>query len=385
MLCAYALKIHSTYACLLPFLQLRPFCRLRLTSARGNRAYFFSYAVKAGTFFSYLFSIIRFLKQERKYRVVFLKLQCNIGFIRNTIIIFCFMGFLPAKRSIFIFLPLFLSFIFVDAQSVSSYKIYQTSLKKIISVDELVKALNKTDAVFFGEEHNDSISHVLEATILQKLTEAHLQQVALSMEMFETDCQNVLNEYLAGLIREKNFVIDARCWPNYKDYRPLIEYAKNNHLPVIAANAPSRYTNMVSRMGLKALNQLDKNGKAYLPPLPIDTATGAYLKKFDDIMGGHNAMGGMEMYQAQNLWDATMGWSVASFLKTHPGFMVFHINGGFHSEEKLGAVAQLKKYLPNASIKNIAAYASEDFANPNWNVLSKMGDFIIVADGAAAK
>ena len=294
------------------------------------------------------------------------------------------MKFLPAKRSIATIILLFAFCVDAFSQDASSYKIYQTSTKKNITIDELVKALNKTDAVFFGEEHNDSVSHVLEATILQKLNEAHPKQVALSMEMFETDCQNVLNEYLAGLIREKNYVVDARVWPNYKDYRPLVEYAKENHLPVIAANAASRYTNMVSRMGLKSLNQLDKTGKSYLPPLPIDTATGAYLTKFDAIMGAH-AMGGMEMYQAQNLWDATMGWSVASFLKTHLGFTVFQINGGFHSEEKLGAVAQFKKYLPQASVKNIAAYGSEDFNKPDWNKLGKMGDFIVVTNGAKSE
>ena len=295
------------------------------------------------------------------------------------------MRFLPDKRSITVLIPLLLLNFFGFSQDVKLYKIYNSATKKTISVDELIKALNKTDAIFYGEEHDDSVGHVLEATILKKLAEAHPQKVALSMEMFETDCQNVLNEYLAGLIREKNFVADTRCWPNYTDYRPLIEFAKSNHLPVIAANAPSRYTNMVSRTGLNSLNQLSQTGKSYLPPLPIDTATGAYLTKFDAIMGGHSAMGGMQVYQAQNLWDATMGWSVASFLKTHPGFMVFQINGGFHSEEKLGAVAQLKKYLPQTSVKNIAAYASESFANPDWRTLSKMGDFIVVTDASAEK
>lgn len=267
------------------------------------------------------------------------------------------------------------------SQDVKLYKIYQSATKKTITINELIKALNKTDAVFYGEEHNDSTGHVLEATILKQLAEAHPQKLALSMEMFETDCQNVLDEYLAGLIREKNFVADARCWPNYTDYRPLIEYAKTNQISVIAANAPSRYTNMVSRMGLQSLNQLTPTGKSYLPPLPIDTATGAYLTKFEAIMGGHGAMGSMQIYQAQNLWDATMGWSVASFLKTHPGFMVFQINGGFHSEEKLGAVAQFKKYLPNASVKNIAAFAVEDFEKPDWEKLGKLGDFIVVTEG----
>ncbi len=305
-------------------------------------------------------------------------------FYSARLIIFC-MRFLPDKRSILVLTVLLLFCLESFSQDVKLYKIYNSSTKKIITLDELVNALNKTDAVFYGEEHNDSIGHLLEANILKKLAETHPQKVALSMEMFETDCQNVLNEYLEGLVREKNFVIDARCWPNYKDYRPLIEFAKTNHLPVIAANAPSRYTNMVSRLGLQSLNQLKQTGKSYLPPLPIDTATGAYLAKFEEIMGGHGAMGGMQIYQAQNLWDATMGWSVASFLKANRGFMVFHINGGFHSEEKLGAVAQFKKYLPQASVKNIAAYALEDFAKPDWEKLSKLGDFVVVTDGAVAK
>ena len=264
------------------------------------------------------------------------------------------------------------------AQNNKSYKIYSSSSHKIILLDDLVKALDKTDVVFYGEEHNDSIGHLLETSILQKLNEKHPLKTALSMEMFETDCQLVLNEYLSGLIREKSLVTDARCWPNYNDYRPMVEFAKTNHIPVIAANAPGRYTNMVSRGSLNALNQLDKTAKSYLPPLPIDTATGAYLQKFEAIMGGHSAMGGMQIYQAQNLWDATMGWSIASFLKAHPGFMVFQINGGFHSEEKLGAAAQLSKYQPKAVVKNIAAFAAENFNNPDWDKLSKLADFIII-------
>lgn len=295
------------------------------------------------------------------------------------------MRFLLAKRSICILVASLIFPLFGYPQDVKSYKIYNSSTQKVITVDELVKALDKTDAIFYGEEHNDSIGHLLEATILRKLAGLHPQKTALSMEMFETDCQTVLNEYLAGLVREKNFITDARCWPNYQDYRPMIEFAKSNHIAVIAANAPARYTNMVNRMGLNALNQLDKTGKSYLPPLPVDTATGAYLEKFEAIMGGHGQMGGMQLYQAQNLWDATMGWSAATFLKTNSGFTVFQVNGGFHSEEKLGAVAQLKKYLPNASVKNIAAYASEDFNKPDWGKLKKLGDFIVVTDGAAAK
>lgn len=270
----------------------------------------------------------------------------------------------------------------VFGQDTTHYKIYNTRTQKIVSINEIVSELNKVDVLFFGEEHNDSTGHQLEYLLLQKIAARYPAKTALSMEMFETDCQNVLDEYLQGLIREKSFITDARAWPNYQDYRPLIEFSKSNSIPVLAANAPARYTNMVNRLGLESLEKLNATGKSYLPPLPIDTATGAYYEKFKDIMGGHASMPGMQMYQAQNLWDATMGWSIARFLKDHYGYKVLQINGGFHSEEKLGAPAQLLHYDRKARILNIAVYSDDSFTNPDWSKFSKMGDYIILTDPA---
>lgn len=265
------------------------------------------------------------------------------------------------------------------------YKIYSTLAQKLISPDDIINDMANADVLFFGEEHNDSTAHYLEFTLFKKLSEKYPQKTALSMEMFQTDCQLVLNEYLAGLIREKNLVTDARTWPNYKDYKPMIELAKANHLPVIAANAPTRYTNMVTRGGLDILKQLDPQAQNYLAPLPIDTATGAYYDKFAKIMGGHASMPGMQIYQSQNLWDATMGWSIAKFLKSHQGFKILQLNGGFHSEEKLGTVAQLKRYAPKLHILNIATYADDSFDNPDWSKFTGMADYIILTDPKVPK
>ena len=94
--------------------------------------------------------------------------------------------------------------------------------------------------VFFGEEHNDPTGHQLEIEILRMLHHKNGEKQALSMEMFETDVQLVLNEYLQNLIREKNFVKEARAWNNYTDYKPLIEYSREQGIQVIAANSPNR-------------------------------------------------------------------------------------------------------------------------------------------------
>ncbi|GAA3983519.1 ChaN family lipoprotein [Mucilaginibacter dorajii] len=260
------------------------------------------------------------------------------------------------------------------------YKIYNTSTKKVAAVTDIVNNMAKADVLFFGEEHNDSTGHLLELEIFKQLDQKYPHKTALSMEMFTTDCQLVLNEYLASLIREKNLISDARTWPNYKDYRPLVELARQNQTPVIAANAPSRYTNMVTRGGLGSLQALDAEAKAYLAPLPIDTATGAYYDKFVKIMGGHSAMAGMQIYQSQNLWDATMGWSIAKFYKNHTEYKIMQLNGGFHSEEKLGAVAQLKKYAPNVKVLTVAAYADDSFDNPDWSKFTQLADYVIITD-----
>src|SRR5436189_6157921 len=148
------------------------------------------------------------------------------------------------------------------------YKIYDTHAKQVITIDKIVADMADADVLFFGEEHNDSAGHYLENRIFRALHAAYGGNLALSMEMFEADGQLGLNEYLAGKIDEARFSKDVRLWSNYKDYRPMIEYSKQNQIPVIAANPPRRYVSMVSRRGMASLDSLSKEAKAFLPPLP---------------------------------------------------------------------------------------------------------------------
>src|SRR5690606_10746249 len=107
----------------------------------------------------------------------------------------------------------------------SLYTIYDTQKKTEITLQELANALGEVDVAFFGEEHNDSVAHVLQYELLKAMNERY-DGMALSMEMFVSDDQLVLNEYLADLITEQNLSKDAVLWANYDDYRPLVEYAK---------------------------------------------------------------------------------------------------------------------------------------------------------------
>lgn len=257
-----------------------------------------------------------------------------------------------------------------------SYKIYDVKNKKTTSLDELIKNIKNTNVLIFGEEHNDSTGHLLEAEIFKKMQLSY-PGTTLSMEMFATDVQPVINEYLSGLISEKNFIKEARAWNNYQDYKPLIEFAKLNKLDVTGANIATRYSNAVTFSGLQKLNDFPATSKSFLPPLPIDTATGRYHEKFIETLGGHN-MGGMKVYQTQNLWDAAMAWSIAKYAKTYPERKILQLNGRFHSDEKLGTLAQLKKYAPKLNVVNISCFAAADFNDPQWKDYVTLGDYVIL-------
>ena len=234
------------------------------------------------------------------------------------------------------------------------YRIYRGD-GSLATLDQLVAESRKADVTFLGESHDDRVAHYLEEQILRRTWDSNL---ALSMEMFERDVQYVLDEYLAGLITENHFVASGRAWSNYaSDYRPLVEFAKEKGMPVVAANAPRRYVNRVSRLGAASLTEIEPEGRRFLPPLPYAEASAEYAAKFARLMEEHREEGkppspesierGLE---AQNLWDATMAYSIADFLTKHPGKRVLHINGGFHTTQGLGIVEHLLRYRPNTPV-----------------------------------
>jgi uncharacterized iron-regulated protein len=260
------------------------------------------------------------------------------------------------------------------------YKIYDTRSKQIITIDKIAADCAAADVLFFGEEHNDSAGHYLENLIFQSLHKQYGDDIALSLEMFETDNQIALNDYLAGFIAEDRFSKDVRVWSNYKDYRPMIEYAKQNHLNVIAANPPRRYVSMVSRRGMKSLDSLSKESKKLLPPLPFDTLTGRYREKFAEIMKGSPGSTSPNIYYSQSLWDAGMSYSIYKYWRKNKDKKIFHCVGRFHCDEKLGTAAQLQKRKSGLKILNISSFSDASFNNPDWEKFSNLGDYIILTD-----
>ncbi len=254
-----------------------------------------------------------------------------------------------------------------------------------VTMDQIVKAIGETDVVFLGELHDDAVGHAVQAEIFRRTVAQYgaERRVALSLEMFERDNQIVVNEYLSGQITEAHFMSSSRPWGNYKtDYRPLVELAKEKRLSVIAANAPRRYINMVSRNGRDALNSLTKPAKEWIAPLPYAEPSAAYAAKFKALMGPspEAQMGIDKILASQSLWDATMANSVSKYLKTNKRSLVVHLNGGFHTESRLGTVEHLLKYRPKAKVLVVTMRYVDDFKTFDKAKLTDIGDYVILTD-----
>ena len=252
-----------------------------------------------------------------------------------------------------------------------------------VTIDQIVKAIGETDVVFLGEQHDDGVGHAVQAEIFKRTVEQYgaKRRIALSLEMFERDNQIVINEYLNGQITEAHFMSSSRPWPNYKtDYRPLVELAKEKRLSVIAANAPRRYINMVSRNGRAALNSLTKPAKEWIAPLPYGEPSSTYAAKFKALMGPspEAQMGIDKILASQSLWDATMANSVAKYLKSNKGSLVVHLNGAFHTESRLGTVEHLLKYRRKAKVLVVTMRYVEDFKTFDKAKYTDLGDFVIL-------
>lgn len=279
----------------------------------------------------------------------------------------------------------------------NSYRIYNAAGKPS-TLQEVIEAMNTAQVVFIGEIHNSPTAHQLEAELLQgaykrfgpATEKTPARPIVLSLEMFERDVQVVLNEYLAGLILERQFLAASRPWSNYQtDYRPLVEFARAHRVPVLAANAPERYVNRVGRLGRDSLNALTPVSKSWLAPLPYGTASAAYAAKFRQFMQGesgrHGAHASPHLLDAQLLRDATMGYALAEQLKEKPTALVIHVTGNFHSEGRLGTPEQLLSYRPGTKLMVVTMLPAGASVKLDGENLGRLGDFIILMEGNSSR
>ena len=249
---------------------------------------------------------------------------------------------------------------------------------KTVKYERMLKQIQEADVVLFGELHDNPISHWLQLELTKDMFEMYGKNLILGAEMFESDNQVILDEYLSGKISQRNFEDEMKLWPNYKtDYKPLVEFAKDSGLYFVATNVPRRYAALVNKKGFEGLEELSDEAKTFLPPLPpaYDSTLNCYASMMTmEGMGSHVSS---NFPKAQAIKDATMSHFILK--NREPGKILLHYHGAYHSQNFESIYWYLKHYQPELKIVTIHSVTQKDISKLSEENTGE-ADFTICVD-----
>lgn len=227
----------------------------------------------------------------------------------------------------------------------------KTCKNNCITPQNALQELASSKVVYLGETHDNPEDHKIQLQIIQSLQQRN-RKIAIAMEMFVQSSQNVLNRYLAGKLSEQEFVQQS----NYQQwgypweyYAPILRFAGEKQLPVIALNIPIEITRQVSRSGLESLTPQQRK---LIPPFSeIRTDNAEYRQLLAETFGQHqnsghgNSTGFERFFLAQVLWDETMANVIAKFIKANPNYQVVVLAGSGHIIYGYGIPSRVKRRL----------------------------------------
>lgn len=278
-------------------------------------------------------------------------------------------------KAFIIIISLFVTSLAEAQKSPKAYSIFDSEGKSV-NWTKAVKKLSGADVVLFGELHNDPISHWMQLQLLTELLALDSGNLILGAEMFETDQQLIIDEYIADFFDDKRLEEGTRLWKNYDtDYKALLKIAKDRNLVFVASNIPRRYANMVSKGGFESLDSLSDEALLLISPLPMayDSTVPAYKKILEMDIG---PVPNKEHFpKAQAIKDATMANSILKYWEE--GKLFLHFHGAYHSDFHDGIFWHLHNSNPDLKIMTLTTVLQDDPSNLDEENL-KRADYIIV-------
>ncbi len=200
------------------------------------------------------------------------------------------------------------------------------------TVDDAIAAANGKKIVYVGERHDEYSHHMVQLQVLESFYEKE-PKIAVGMEMFQRPFQNVLDDYLAGSIDEKQFLAKSEYFKrwgfDYNLYKPILDFCRSRKIPVVALNLKREIVDKVSKGGIDSLEADEKKDV----PAELDFSDNAYRERLKDVFSRHKKSEEKNFdffYQAQVLWDETMSLSIDEFLKKKPEYRMLVLAGNGH-------------------------------------------------------
>lgn len=223
----------------------------------------------------------------------------------------------------------------------SAMRWYDVNARSELSDQQVIDRLKDNSIILVGEQHDSEKHHQAQLQVIRTLYGAG-SPLAIGMEMFRHDSQRQLDEWVADKIDEHAFQEVFRdnwgsLWPLY---RPILLYARENHIPLVGLNVDRDITSQVARKGFASLSD---EQKGHLSDVAC-TISEPYMDFIKEAYGAH-AHGDMNFTwfcEAQLVWDTAMAAHALNYLKEHPDRRMVILAGSGHAR-KMGIPEQIKK------------------------------------------
>ncbi len=246
-----------------------------------------------------------------------------------------------------------------------------SGFKKVVdSPKEILPQLARADVVYLGETHDNPKDHQTQLEIIQELRRN--SKIAIAMEMFQRPYQGVLDSYLAGQLSEQELLEQSeykqRWGFPWEYYAPILRFAQEKQLPVLALNTPTEVTRQVTREGLASLTPKQRS---FIPPFSeIRTDNTEYRQMMLRIFkqhqhGSHGSADFERFFLAQVLWDETMAEKIAQFLQANPDYQVVVLVGQGHIVYGYGIPSRVARRMQDKHLvqRSVLLSPPEDVAD----------------------
>ena len=200
------------------------------------------------------------------------------------------------------------------------------------TLSDVINGVSDKKIVYIGEVHDVFAHHAVQLDVITGIYRNN-PNIAIGMEMFQTQFQDTLDAYISGEMAESEFLKKSeyfKRWSfDYNLYKPILDFAKTEKVPVIALNLKREIIDKVSHGGIESLSEEEK----VEIPDGLDFSDTEYRERLKEIFFLHKHSAHREFdhfYQSQIMWDETMSRSVDNYLRKNPDQTMIVLAGQGH-------------------------------------------------------
>ncbi len=200
------------------------------------------------------------------------------------------------------------------------------------TLSRIIEQVASKKIVYVGEYHDRFSNHAVELQVIKGLFKKN-SRIAIGMEMFQRPFQQVLDDYISGAIGEREFLKKTEYFSrwvfDFNLYKPILDFARAEKIPVVALNARREIVDKVAKAGRASLSEEEKKEL----PQQMDFTDDAYCDRLKQAFAEHKDRGEMNFdffYEAQVVWDETMALSLDEYLRKDPLRQMIVLAGSGH-------------------------------------------------------